>query len=65
MKNRNKAENIPRNKEVKKLIHVIDEILPNTYVVVGYTAIDEEQEALYIKDRETGKHFEIKVSESE
>lgn len=53
------------NKDVKKLIHAIDEMLPNNYVVVGYTAIDEEQEALYIKDRETGKHFEIKVSESE
>ena len=53
------------NKDVKKLIHVIDEMLPNNYVVVGYTVIDEGRETLYVKDRATGKHFEIKVSESE
>ena len=45
-------------KENNALIRTIDECLPNSYVV-----LEGDSETLYIKERNTGKHFEIKVSE--
>ena len=41
----------------RDLIYEIDERLSNRYVV-----LDGDEDTLYVKDRETGKHFEIKVT---
>lgn len=41
----------------RDLIYEIDERLSNRYVV-----LDGDDDTLYVKDRETGKHFEIKVT---
>lgn len=40
------------------LIHVIDELLPNTYKV-----LDGDADTIFVFERATGKHYEIKVSE--
>lgn len=45
-------------KENNTLIQIIDEYLPNSYMV-----LEGNHEALYVKERETGKHYEIKVTE--
>ena len=45
-------------KENDTLIQAIDESLPSSFVV-----LDGDHEALYVKERNTGKHYEIKVSE--
>ena len=45
-------------KENNSLIQVIDENLPTSFVV-----LDGDHETLYVKERNTGKHYEIKVSE--
>lgn len=45
-------------KENNSLIQVIDENLPTLFVV-----LDGDHETLYVKERNTGKHYEIKVSE--
>ena len=41
----------------RDLIYEIDERLSNRYVV-----LEGDDDTLYVKDRETGKHFEIKVT---
>ncbi|MBT9841481.1 hypothetical protein [Blautia sp. MCC283] len=48
------------NEGIKELINVIDEYLPNSYKV-----LEGDEETLYVKERTTGKHFEIKVTEAE
>lgn len=59
MDKKNKStEEIIMQKENNTLIHAIDECLPNSYVV-----LEGDNETLYVKERNTGKHFEIKVSE--
>lgn len=40
------------------LIHVIDELLPNTYKV-----LDGDADTIFVFERATGKRYEIKVSE--
>lgn len=45
-------------KENDTLIQAIDENLPTSFVV-----LDGDHETLYVKERNTGKHYEIKVSE--
>lgn len=40
------------------LIHVIDELLPNTYKV-----LDGDADTIFVFERATGKQYEIKVSE--
>ena len=40
------------------LIHVIDELLPNTYKV-----LDGDADTIFVFERATGNHYEIKVSE--
>lgn len=45
-------------KENNTLIQTIDECLPNSFAV-----LESNDEALYVKERNTGKHYEIKVSE--
>ena len=41
----------------RDLINEIDNVLTNRYVV-----LEGDGETLYVKDRETGRHFEIKVT---
>ena len=41
----------------RDLIYEIDERLSNRYVV-----LEGDDDTLYVKDRETGEHFEIKVT---
>lgn len=41
----------------RDLIYEIDNVLTNRYVV-----LEGDDETLYVKDRETGRHFEIKVT---
>lgn len=48
------------NDNVKELIEIIDAYLPNSYEV-----LEGDDETLHVKERATGKHFEIKVSEAE
>lgn len=47
-------------KDLKDLLEAIDEGLNNRYKV-----IDGDDHILYVKDRETGKYFDIIVKESE
>ena len=42
----------------RDLINVIDDVLTNRYVV-----LDGDDNTLYVKDRDTGNYFEIKVTE--
>ena len=42
----------------RDLIYEIDNVLTNRYVV-----LEGDDETLYVKDRETGRHFEIKVTQ--
>lgn len=46
--------------KIKKLLDAIDAGLPNTYVVV-----DGDDDTLCIKERNSGTHYEIKVTEIE
>ena len=48
------------NEGIKELIDVIDECLPNSYKV-----LEGDVKTLYIEERTTGKHFKIKVTETE
>lgn len=41
----------------RDLIHEIYKVLTNRYVV-----LEGDDETLYVKDRETERHFEIKVT---
>ena len=41
-----------------RLIHVIDELLPNAYKV-----LDGDADTIFVFERATGKRYEIKVSE--
>ena len=42
----------------RDLIYEIDNVLTNRYVV-----LEGDDETLYVKDRETGRYFEIKVTQ--
>ncbi len=44
--------------EEKKIINEIDERLSNDYVV-----LEGDEDTLYVKCRETGKHYAIHVAE--
>lgn len=54
MKERFDGENMNGERD---LIYEIDNLLTNRYVV-----LEGDDETLYVKDRETGRHFEIKVT---